>query len=107
MLLEQDYQKKAQEIIGRVKALQLESSVKSWKDAVRLIPVIIKAVEVEAWTGGEYEKKKLAIAIANELIDIPFVPENAEAVVFDAMIDFAIGLLNQLFGQNWIERVIR
>ncbi len=106
MLLEQDYEKKAQEIIAKVQALKLET-VKNWKDAIRLIPQIIKAVELNAWTSGNYEKKKLAVAIANEMVDIPYLPESAEAAVFGGMIDFAVDLANQLFGKNWIEKATR
>lgn len=106
MLLEQDYEDKAKVIIAKVQGLRLET-VKNWKDAIRLVPVIIKTVEVEAWSSGEYEKKKLAVAIANELVDLPYVPESAEGLLFGAMIDFAIDLANQLFGQNWIEKTTR
>ena len=103
-MLDQDYRKKALELIAKFNELQLEK-IKSFRDALKLIPTVIRVVETEYWGVAEADKKELAVAIANELVDLPYLPESAEAAIFGAAIDVAVDTLNRFFGQNWYERI--
>lgn len=99
-----NYKDMAKGLIETVKGLQLEQ-VRSWQEALNLIPVILTVVEQTGEKVVNCDKKKLAVALASELIDVPYVPASLEAVVFGAAIDVAINVLNQLFGKNWFARM--
>jgi hypothetical protein len=104
MLMENDYAEKVADLIAKMKALGIEN-VKSFQDAILLVPKVVKLVEEEQWILEAEDKKALAVEVINQLVDIPFLPEALEAQVFGVMIDVAVIVLNELIGKNWLEKV--
>jgi hypothetical protein len=103
-----DINKLAEEVISDLADLKAEAkAVKSVKDALKILPAVIKKVEEVA--GGVAlagaEKKELAVAVINKLVDIPWVPESAEAYIIGLGIDAAVAALNRLLGTSWLEKV--
>lgn len=75
------------------------------KEIVANIPETVVAVEKFAKTvklTGD-DKKEVAVEIVNRLVDIPFVPEAAEAVIISFAIDAAVAAFNK-YGKGWIEK---
>jgi hypothetical protein len=61
------------------------------------------AIDVGGMTGAD--KKKLAVDIINKFIDIPILPENAEALLIGWVIDFFIGIVNKIIGKLWVKKI--
>lgn len=51
------------------------------------------------------EKKAVAVRLVNELVDIPWVPESIEAILFGWLVDFAVYLFNKLHGKQWFTNI--
>lgn len=75
--------------------------------AVALMTNVIQHVEIlgKDLTLAGSQKKELAVAIINKLIDIPYVPENMEAIIIGFTIDAIIGAFNRKFGTSWLAKV--
>jgi hypothetical protein len=79
-------------------------NVEMAKAVFEIITLAVKKIEdysknVQSLTSEE--KKSLAVRVINELVDIPWVPESIEAVLFGWLVDFAIHLFNKLSGKAW------
>jgi len=70
--------------------------------------VIVEVEKTAQEVGGMLgaEKKELAVAILNKLIDIPILPEWVEAKVIEYIIDVVIALMNKWFGKLWIKTIV-
>jgi len=68
-----------------------------------LIVDAIEKAEKELGDGKGVDKRKLAIKIVNEIVDIPFVPETIEAWIIGLLVDFAVYLYNKWWGHRWLE----
>lgn len=78
----------------------------SIQKAIELIPSLIHQAEVEIrGEGNGAQRRAWVIESLNSVIDIPFVPESAEAAIIDLLISVIIGSFNKLFGKNWLEKV--
>jgi len=103
-----DYEKKAKELLEKLDGLKDKvKAVKTLKDAAAVIPDVICVVEA---TGTDEDlkgadKKELAVAILNALVDIPFLPESVEAMLIGWAIDAVIAALNKLVGKDWLEKL--
>ncbi len=68
---------------------------------------LVKAVETAenelGLTTGR-EKRDFAVRMINAAVDIPWLPEWVEAIVFGWMIDLAIYLFNRWWGHRWIDQ---
>lgn len=98
----------AEEILADLKELKGEvAEVKSAKEAVTLIPEVVKKVEEVAGNVklASTQKKELAVAVLNKLIDIPWIPENVEAVAIGYAIDAVIAAVNKWFGSAWLAKL--
>lgn len=75
--------------------------------AAALITDVIQRVEIlgvdAALAGGQ--KKELAVEIINKLVDIPYVPEQMEAVLIGFTIDAIVGAFNRKFGKSWLAKI--
>ena len=74
----------------------------------KLFGPVIKTVEEVALEGVKLsgaEKKEAAVAILNELIDIPLLPEWIEAKVISLIIDAVVEGFNSIFSKLWIKKV--
>jgi len=74
--------------------------------AVALITDIITYVErigVDISLAG-VEKRDLAVMVINKLVDIPWVPENVEAVLIGFTVDAIVGAFNKKFGHGWLTK---
>jgi len=103
-----DYAKKAQELLDKLGAVKDKiKTVKSLKEAAEAVPDVVKLVEGvgqdEDIKGSD--KKALAVAILNELIDIPFLPESVEGMLIGWAIDAVIAALNKLVGKDWLAQL--
>jgi hypothetical protein len=76
------------------------------KDIVRNIPDVVFSVEklaADCQLVGD-KKKEVAVLVLNKLIDIPWVPESAEAVLIGFGIDAVVAAFNK-FGKDWIKKI--
>ncbi|MDD2773393.1 MAG: hypothetical protein PHP45_06825 [Elusimicrobiales bacterium] len=103
-----DYKAKAKELIEKSKAALLElKQIKTLDDAAKVLPDVIKLVEgVGADEGLKgADKRELAVAIINELVDVPFLPEKLEEVLIGWGVDTTVHALNKLLGQDWFAQL--
>ena len=103
-----DYEKKAQELLDKLGAVKDKiKTVKSLKDAAEAVPDVVKLVEGvgqdEDIKGSD--KKALAVAVLNTLIDIPFLPESVESMLIGWAIDAVVSALNKLVGKDWLAQL--
>ncbi|HSW49204.1 MAG TPA: hypothetical protein VLH09_03470, partial [Bryobacteraceae bacterium] len=91
-------EKLAAEIVEDLKDLKAEGKkVKDVKSALQIIPAVIKKVEEISKNVklASEQKKELAVAVINKLVDIPWVPESAEGVLIGLAIDAIIAAVNK------------
>ena len=103
-----DYKKKAQELLDKLDEVKDKiKTVKSLKDAAEAVPDVVKLVEGvgqdEDFKGSD--KKALAVAVLNALIDIPFLPESMEGMLIGWAIDAVVSALNKLVGNDWLKKL--
>jgi len=103
-----DYEAKAKELIAKLGAVADEiKSVKSLSGALAVVPDVVKLVESvgqeEDIKGAD--KKQLAVAVLNALIDIPFLPESVEGMLIGWAIDAVVAALNKLVGPDWLAKL--
>jgi len=71
----------------------------------KLFKAVFKAVVGQELRGGTGENKRAAaIAFINGLVNIPYLPEWIERILFGLLVDFLVWLFNLLFGHKWINR---
>lgn len=73
-----------------------------------VIPMVLARVEeargsVSALTGEE--KKDVAVKVLNKFINLPVLPEWAEAKVIGLAVEWFINFFNRSFGQGWLATV--
>jgi hypothetical protein len=97
--------KLAKELVKSSKKLK-GLKLKDMASAEKSLPVVLEAVEayskVEPLPSDM--KKELAAEVVNLLVDIPFMPESLEGVLIRRMMGVSIGVLNSLFGKNWLSK---
>jgi hypothetical protein len=87
----------------------MKKAFKAVRAGVDLISDVVERVEtlgVDLQLAGD-KKKELAVEVINRLIDLPYLPEAAEAVVISFAIDMIVAQLNRLaarkgLGKNWL-----
>lgn len=108
--------KDSADILDGVKAVKVawasESNVikKAFKAVSAAVEVISDVVERVERVGADLKlagdkKKELAVEVVNALIDIPYVPEAAEAVMIELVIDTIVRTLNRRLGKDWLAKV--
>lgn len=103
-----DIEKLAAETVEDLKDLKAEGKkVKDVKSALQIIPAVIKKVEEISKNVklASSQKKELAVAVINKLVDIPWVPEADEAVLIGLAIDAIIAAVNKWFGASWLAKL--
>jgi len=66
-----------------------------------IIEQAVRQVET-AFSSGEGEaKRKAAVALINSAVDVPFLPEPFEAVLFGLLVDLVVYLYNRQWGHQW------
>jgi hypothetical protein len=63
----------------------------------------VRQVETAFGSGRGEEKRKAAVALINAAVDIPFVPEPLEGVLFGLLVDLVVHLYNRWWGHDWTE----
>jgi len=83
--------------LKKVKGFDVPAIVAVLADVVlqveRMVPMVGKL-------SGE-DKKQVAVAVLNEFIDFPLLPEWLEAKVISLLIDAIVGAANKWFGHGW------
>jgi len=101
-----DYDKKAEELVAKLDEVKGKiAGVDSLRAALDIVPDVVALVEAEASELAGADKKALAVAVLNRLIDIPLLPESVEAVIIGWAIDAAVSALNKLVGKAWLEKL--
>ena len=105
---EVNIEKLAEGVITDLAELKAEAGqVKNVKDALQILPAVVKKVEEVA--GGVKlagdQKKELPVAVLNKIIDIPWVPEAAEAVIIGMAIDAIVAAANKWLGTAWLAKI--
>lgn len=65
------------------------------------IEAAVGQVELEFGPGGGEAKRRAAVALINAVVDIPWLPEPVEAVLFGLLVDAVVHLYNRWWGHNW------
>jgi hypothetical protein len=60
-------------------------------------------VEKTLTTGSSQDKRNMAVKLLNDVIDIPFVPESLEGIVFGWAIDLIVSSFNR-YGHDWLSK---
>jgi len=101
-----DYEAKATELVAKLDEVKDKiKGVSSLKAALDAIPDVVSLVEAEAADLAGADKKALAVAVLNKLIDIPFIPESVESVILGWAIDAVVAALNKLVGKAWLSKL--
>lgn len=101
-----DYEKKAEELVAKLDEVKGKiQGVGSLKAALDVVPDVVSLVEAEAADLAGADKKALAVAVLNKLIDIPFIPESVETIIIGWAIDAAVAALNKLVGNDWLAKL--
>ncbi|NLO90579.1 MAG: hypothetical protein GX410_01120 [Elusimicrobia bacterium] len=99
-----DYQAMAQEIIDGASELR-GLKLKDLKNAQTALPLVLLAVEArgraKSLTGAD--KRELAVAVLNRLLDMPYLPEELEAALLRRLVDAAVSALNGISGKRWAD----
>jgi len=85
-------------------SLKQAKQISDIEGAIRFIGEVISEIEVLAPEIGDLtgnEKKKVAVVLVNEFVNIPFVPEWLEAKIFDYVIEAIVKTLNNYLGHAW------
>ena len=51
------------------------------------------------------DKKALAVKVINLLVDIPYVPESLEEIIFSYAVDAIVAAFNKKLGKGWLAKV--
>ena len=108
--------KDSAEILGGIQAVKeawaSESNVlkKAFKAVSAAVSVITDVVQRVETLGADLklagaQKKELAVAVINSLVDIPWVPEALEAQLIEFAVDAIVGAFNKKFGKGWLEKI--
>jgi len=91
------------ELYGKIKTVKTlgPKSVGVAIDIIEDVTIAIEEHSDEFETLSGSAKKKLAIDIINELIDIPVLPEIMEAKIIGFIVDTVIRLKNKWLGKGW------
>lgn len=82
----------------------LKKAFAAIRAGVELITDVVHRVEalgVKFALAGD-KKKELAVAIINKLVDIPYVPEQVEAILIGFTVDAIVAAFNRKFGKAWL-----
>ena len=108
--------KDSADILEGVKAVKAawasESNVikKAFKAVSAAVSVITDVVQRVETLGADLklagaQKKDLAVAVINTLVDIPWVPEALEAQLIEFAVDAIVGAFNKKLGKDWLAKV--
>ena len=108
--------KDSADILDGVKAVKAawasESNVikKAFKAVSAAVSVITDVVQRVETLGADLklagaQKKDLAVAVINTLVDIPWVPEALEAQLIEFAVDAIVGAFNKKLGKDWLAKV--
>ena len=78
----------------------------SLRGTIRQIPAVVEAVErlaKDTQLVGD-QKREVAVIILNRLIDLPWIPEKVEAVLFGLVVDAVVAAYNR-FGHGWMSKL--
>jgi len=111
-----NYEKKAYEVIDASNDLvfEIEAEIKSvgfFKRIVIFFKSLVKVLSLTETLGlkdglsGE-DKKGLAIAILNKIINIPIIRENTEAKIIGFAVDSFVDVLNKIFSKKWGDKTV-
>lgn len=100
--------KLADELIVGLKEAKAEiGAVHNVQDAIKLVPFVVKRVEEisgDLKLAGS-QKRDLAVAIINKLVDIPWVPEALEGKIIGMAVDAIIAAFNRYLGKSWLGKL--
>ncbi len=90
--------------------IEEDSQEKKWYETVyKAIPFVIQTVEDFALNYKTdlkgADKKALAVSLLNKAIDIPYVPEWAEAKLFSFGVELIVKFFNNKFGKKWLDKL--
>jgi hypothetical protein len=77
-------------------------------DIMKALIVVIYAVEKESreFTNlSSEEKKEVAVETINWMINIPYIPEGMEKMLWGMVVDISISLANNWLGRDWADRL--
>ena len=81
--------------------------LKTRGDILRAITTVVRYIEylAEQETILKANKKELAIKLLNKFVDVPWLPEGLEEVLFGFAIDAVVEAFNQTLGNLWLKKL--
>lgn len=85
--------------VKELKGLKISEIIRNVPDVVHAVENLAKDVKMS----GD-QKKDVVIEILNRFIDIPLVPESAEAILIGFVVDAVVAAFNK-YGHDWITKL--
>lgn len=98
----------AEKLFNEVKAVKADlAAAKTLKEKIALVPDIVQHVEAanKALKLAGNLKKELAVRILNKAIDVPYMPENIEAILIGYAVDAVVAAFNK-HGKDWLDKIL-
>lgn len=106
-----DLEKMAETIYADLKAtVEAVAKAHGLRGFGLVIPMVLTSVEslARGITNGALtgdQKKDIAVRVLNRFIDLPVLPEWAEAKVIALAVDWFVGFFNRSFGRGWLDTI--
>ncbi len=95
--------KKSKTVINAATDIKNGFSFSKLTTLSREVCIEVEKYTQEAGTLSSQVKLSLAIELLVNLVDIPFVPQKIERVIYNIALDKAIDYFNSTFGKNWLD----
>ena len=97
--------KKSKTVINAATDIKNGFSFSKLTTLSREVCIAVEKYTQEVGTLSSQSKVSLAIELLVNLVDIPFVPQKIERVIYNIALDKAIDYFNSTFGKNWLDIV--
>lgn len=80
---------------------------KTLKEKILVVPDVVKHVEVagKQLKLAGHLKRELAVHLINRVVDVPFMPENIEAILIGFVVDAVVAAYNK-HGKDWVSKIL-
>ena len=97
--------KKSKDVINAATDIKKGFSFDKLTTLSREVCIAVEKYTEEVGTLSSQSKVSIAIELLVNLVDIPFVPQSIERMIYNIALDKAIDYFNSTFGKNWLDSV--
>lgn len=95
--------KKSKSVIEAAKDIKDGFSFNKLMVLSKEVCIVVETYTQEVGTLSSQVKLSLAIELLVNLVDIPFVPQRIEKIIYNIALDKALDYLNSTFGKDWLD----